>query len=94
MPKRKRRVEFINWVRKGGRLVRMEEIGVQLSDEIFMFHENMVGLPNENLDIIEQSSETEIHCGAAAFQHSPLLNLPIEMLEFILQMEQTLMRHH
>ena len=64
----------------------MEDVGFQLSDEIFMFHESNVELPNEMLDIIDQSGETAIHRGAAASQHSPLLNLPLEILEIILQM--------
>ena len=64
----------------------MEEFGVQISAEVFMFHTGKVGLPNEILDIIPQSGETAFHRGAAASQHSPLLNLPLEMLEIILQM--------
>ena len=64
----------------------MEDFGVQISAEVFMFHTGKVGLPNEILDIIPQSSETAFHRGAAASQHSPLLNLPLEVLEIILQM--------
>jgi len=74
------------WIRNGGRLVRMEELGVQISSELFMFHNSKVVRPDEDSDIIEQSCETTILPGVAVSQNSPLLSLPPEILELILEM--------
>ena len=82
---RKKRASTTSWVRKGGRLDRMEDAGVQISSEIFMFHGSKAVLPKEELDIIEQSCETSVLPGVAVSQNSPLLNLPLEILVLILQ---------
>ena len=82
---RKKRASTTKWMKKGGRLDQMEDEGVQISSEIFMFHGSKAVLPKDELDIIEQSCETSVLPRVDVSQNSPLLNLPLEILVLILQ---------